>query len=107
MIIEIIFLDLWTVIFCFDGYFGFTDYFFLALLIERAESCTSSSIDPMAKQIENAFLVLKQSHANFSACVQILLQHDVVSNTEEIIQKALDLANQQVVIKVFMLFNQL
>jgi len=33
------FSALWTVIFCHDEYFGFVDYFFLALLIKIAQIC--------------------------------------------------------------------
>ncbi|CAF1472097.1 unnamed protein product, partial [Rotaria sordida] len=65
--------SLWTVIFCYDECFKFVDYFFLALLME------------IGRKFE------KYDVSEYSCCLQYLMQPNVVSNVENIIQNALTL----------------
>ncbi|CAF0832282.1 unnamed protein product [Didymodactylos carnosus] len=66
----------WTVIFCFDEHFKFVDYFFVALLME----------------LGNLFLVSKR---DYSSCLQLLMQHNVISNAEHVLRRALAIAGRQ------------
>ncbi|CAM4748813.1 unnamed protein product [Rotaria magnacalcarata] len=64
---------LWTVIFCYGECFEFVDYFFLALLMDIGQKFQ------------------KNTGCEYSCCLQYLMQPNVVSDVENIIQNALNL----------------
>lgn len=86
-------LVLWTIIFCHDEFFGFVDYFFLALLIKIGQLCILKYLIEIKKRKSFLLLLLVDKHgvSEYSFCLQYLMQPNVLSDVESIIQKALSL----------------
>lgn len=91
------YLELWTVIFCFDEHIGFVDYFFIALLIEVGQSSMWISVSSLFfGHFHSICIVAKQGELTHSQYLQILMQQNIVTNVEPVIRKALNLTGKQV-----------